>query len=803
MKLHYCFLERFNNYFNRKIIKYESLNDYLDHSKDSFIPLNKEGNMASFDFNPNDNVMTEIIANDVPFDADYFLLLDDNSNIVQRWFILEQKRNREGQWLYTLKRDVICDNFNNLLNAPIFVQKGMLSENDPFIFNSEGMEFNQIKKQETLLPDKSKSAWVVCYLAKNLVASDIALETPSTEITPDYVTLFQIATELGISESDLASALNINPGDDNKLILTKEVKAVYSYMTGGMPGYTYNASFNMNTVFYEFYGETKTSAMSPVHPYLFYGDRMSEFEAQIRNNSTYILSGITTFLGRNYYINYTLSAEVLSRYNGKIILYAGNYYTLSVSYSGDQHNSKVFKPIDDTLWNTICENSGGFISPLKENAELELDFTETNAVLTLSSYTPAVIKYEMNISSSRKVCQDQEFDIIAMPASSISIHDPNVDFDTLDGISQKMAIALAKKEGTNIYDIQLLPYCPRPDMIEDNKKINIKDFTEHTDYDYIQYVVGGITYNVGLVVYLESASFKNKIDLNLFITESKKIDSQCNFYRLVSPNYQGNFEFNVAKNGGTVEYFNCYCTYKPYTPFIKVTPKLNDLYGKDYNDNRGLLCGGDFSLTRISSAWQQYQLENKNYQNIFNREIQNMSFMQSIEMRNQRISGAVGIVSDVAKGAGAGAFVGGAGGALVGGIFGGATSAIGYVVDTDTLAKTQRETKQLAIDKFSYQLGNIKALPYTLTKVGTFDISSKIFPFLEYYTCTEEEKTALINKIKYESMTVMRIGKLSEFINFNNELNYFKGELIRNDEIADDPHTLNAIYEEFLKGVYI
>ena len=49
----------------------------------------------------------------------------------------------------------------------------------------------------------------------------------------------------------------------------------------------------------------------------------------------------------------------------------------------------------------------------------------------------------------------------------------------------------------------------------------------------------------------------------------------------------------------------------------------------------------------------------------------------------------------------------------------------------------------------------------------------------------------------------MRIGTLSEFMNFNNELNYFKGALIRNDEIADDPHTLNAIYEELLKGVYI
>ena len=84
-----------------------------------------------------------------------------------------------------------------------------------------------------------------------------------------------------------------------------------------------------------------------------------------------------------------------------------------------------------------------------------------------------------------------------------------------------------------------------------------------------------------------------------------------------------------------------------------------------------------------------------------------------------------------------------------------------------------------------------------------FDINSKIWPFLEFYTCTDEEKEALENKIRYESMTVMRIGSLRQFMNFNEETHYFKGELIRNDEIADDPHTLNAIYEEFLKGVYI
>ena len=84
-KQHYCFLERFNNYFNRKLIKYSEIDDYIAHSQNYFVPttLNGDGTYLNtlFDFNPNDNITTEIIVNDVPFDPDYFLLLDADENI--------------------------------------------------------------------------------------------------------------------------------------------------------------------------------------------------------------------------------------------------------------------------------------------------------------------------------------------------------------------------------------------------------------------------------------------------------------------------------------------------------------------------------------------------------------------------------------------------------------------------------------------------------------------------------------------------------------------------------------------------
>ena len=98
------------------------------------------------------------------------------------------------------------------------------------------------------------------------------------------------------------------------------------------------------------------------------------------------------------------------------------------------------------------------------------------------------------------------------------------------------------------------------------------------------------------------------------------------------------------------------------------------------------------------------------------------------------------------------------------------------------------------------QLENIQALPYTLTKVGAFNINSKIWPFIEYYTCSDVEKEALKMKIKYEGMSIGIVDYLS---NYMVEGSYLQADLIRNDNIMDDPHLLDDIYIELTKGVYL
>ena len=906
MKLHYCFLERFNNYFNRKIIKYDSLLEYQNNSKSFFIPEDTHGAMMPFDFNPNDNVMTEIIANEVPFDPDYFLLLNDDSSIVQRWFVLEQKRNRQGQWLYSLRRDVIADNLNELLESPIFVQKGMLEEDDPFIINDEGCNFNKIKKSEELLKDETDSAWIIAYIAKNKGGSNVNVQADSEKITIPVYTLNDLASTSGINASTLADLINTDSLENNAMRVTYNVE-IQIQSTGESAGTVnrLNLQFDSQLNYVDYTTEPSEETGILFRRYEAY-DRRKLQDAFINAVLTYkaqLLAQIPSIVYRNYYINPS-QLNLLKQYEGKYIKYNGIIYKLNIrekeisavtrAYFGYGDYSSLKNIADQTV-----VNYGANIAIYNTPQYYSFSTWDKRVYLMLEevSNDELIPQLNLQISSGRKTTIDQECDILAIPYGNIKfMHSGTaVGEQASKENSMRIASAIALELDASCYDVQLLPYCPvdlkrREDIIP-ARPVDFSDMVEGVDFEYIyknisntelastessdavitpdgdgylvtftidldgeipvdahdlvvekiefssslhpeytdlQWSASGqiitVTYKIdtyttvalgidvyyhysasdiptSFMLYIASGTFSKYISKELTTSESKKIVSNCDMYRLVSPNYQGAFEFNLAKNNNHVSGFNVFCTYKPYTPTIKVAPDFNWLYGIEFQDNRGLLCAGDFSLPRISSAWTSYQLNNKNYQNIFNREIQHLDFVNKYQMRDQLVSGAVGIATDTAKGAGAGAYVGGGWGALAGATVGSLTSATGYVIDTDTLAKTQRENKQLAIDKYNYQLGNITALPYTMTKIGSFDAISKYFPFLEFYTCTDKEKKAFENKIKYESMTVMRIGTISEFK--TNTPHYFKGELIRNDEIADDSHILNAIYEELLKGVYI
>ena len=371
-----------------------------------------------------------------------------------------------------------------------------------------------------------------------------------------------------------------------------------------------------------------------------------------------------------------------------------------------------------------------------------------------------------------------------------------IDYTPDKELTLAAAIGLARKGGTAIYDLQLLPYCPIPYLL-DGESIDLAQLD--SDVGALDYFKDNQNNNVGCFIKVRNATFSFDIllDQPVIITEPK-IQALTDMYRLCSPNYAGVFEFNAAKNNG-ITFFNVDCTYLPYTPYIHVNPDFGGLYGKDFNDVRGLNCGGDFSLPRISNNWDQYQIDNKNYQQSFDRQIQNMEIKNKYGLMQDIGSAITGVGAGAAGGAIAGSSFGPMGTAI-GAVAGGVMSAGGGIADVIINQKLRNEEIDYTKDQFGFQLGNIQAMPNGLSKTTAYTANNKYFPFLEYYTCTDVEKEALRNKIKYNGMTVGRIGTIDEFIKPYET--YIKGKLIRTN-ISEDYHLIKAIAAELNMGVFI
>ena len=282
----------------------------------------------------------------------------------------------------------------------------------------------------------------------------------------------------------------------------------------------------------------------------------------------------------------------------------------------------------------------------------------------------------------------------------------------------------------------------------------------------------------------------------------RKLANECDVLRLVSQNYSAIFEFSAAKSGG-VDGFLADCTYKPWSPYIHILPKLKGLYGDNFvaiDDARGLICGGDMSLPQLSNAWANYQLQNKTYQEMFDRQIKNIDVQNDINKQNAAWQLALSPITGGSAGATAGAKMGGmqgvAAGAALGAVGGGITAGIDYANNI----RMMEENRQYKIDMYGYNLQNIQAIPTSLTKTSALTYNTRVWPFIEYYTCTDVERNALRDKMKYNGMTIMKIGKLTDYL--LGEDKFYKGQLIRLN-INVDSHMAYEIYNELNKGVYL
>ena len=770
----------YNNYFNRIYkqpeghetdgIWYNELDDYL-----ALTSYHEEH--ESFNFWKRDNVNAELTVNTVKEGVDYVVEYDEDEIVLSRWFIIESMNIRNGQYKLTLRRDLLADFYQDIISSPAYIEKGYPKINDVAIYNQEQISFNEIKKRETKLTDKSGRAYIVGYYTK-LDSSKTISYTPAVE--PDYIFT---------TEADFRTYFGLDA--NNKYSYRQLVDFVLkAYL---------QPSFVLNNVSWFHLNKGTYSTGTESTPTL--------FAIKLKN--------VPTGNARDTYLN-ELSNSFLANYNdilpssydngykdfhyleNKIVKIGSDYkkITLVETTSAETTESYADTSATYTALTTFLTSIGITYETVAGTNNFRTDYKLHETTVVLSTYTPEAT-LTATIPTTANSLIDAPYYMFCIPYADdlfTSINGTSTMIQLGKDVIKNFAVEIGKELGTFLIDMQLLPYCPVQTFINNNSAWSNLDITGTINVDYVPIKNNNDTV-CEAIFFPKISQFSFDIKANLTVNktvEDLKVANQCDKYRLCSPNYAAIFEFNLVKTGD-ISLFNVDCTYKPYNPYIKVNPVWSNLYGEDFDDYRGLICQGDFSVTLLTDQWKQYQINNKNYLNAFNRQIESIELNQ----KYQRIGDIANAFTGTMGGAAAGGAVGGVAGAVVGGV----ASAAGGVADVYINEKLRRDSLDLTKDQFNYSIDNIKALPNTVAKISTFDKNNKIFPVLEYYSCTDQEKDIFRDKIRYNGCTIMRIDTISNFL--TGQQKYCKGQMIRMNSLMEDYHIANEIANEFNKGWYI
>lgn len=814
---------QYNNYFNRQTKPHRTIANW-------FLPYQIGSTVGVQLFNYGDGVDTTQVVNTTNWTnenrvPDYCVVEDQVDGSRQYWYVTEWRYLRKGQYEATLKRDVLSENYDIITTAPMLIKKGTVaSPNDPAMYNIEGQAYNQIKSDEIPLYDATGCPWIVGYVPLNTSAA-------GTEISKNiYVEPSFTYNTLEDFRSDFPYDVNMTP--NARTIIRRydrypiyNIRANIRYSISGAVCAA-NVSFNsigvliydinatkerVNLISWDAYGGVGVNGF-----YSKKGNTLSDSFSTFRSDKGYTMT--TTEASKlvrdvvNSYTRETLKQIDNSIYNVYPQNEAADATLKSILYKSVKIGDKTYNifPSNKLIWKEqvvpastfqlLSANLNDNILVNKNNNNsyiVTLKFYEVGYTLVESTQT---IKTTMPSQDKIIQLRKDPYAMFCVPYGEVKLRKDGVDQLTTVKDAALIATGISPTAGSDtVLDIQLLPYCPIREIVVDDEK-GVVDYSSLTRTAQVQDIKNEADAVISKIFWCTDNSFSFQIPLKL-VVDDYKIENETTTYRLCSPNYNGLFEFNLAKNGG-LDWIEVNCSYKPQTPYIQLNPNFKKLYGQnsqtglsagDYNDQRGLICGGDFSLPNVSDKWADYQMQNKNYQNIFDREV------QSMEMSNkyQRVSDWMGLVSGTAK---SGMAIGSLSNPVAGGISAGINLATGIAsnIMSDKLRDEQLNLKK---DLFNYNLQNVQALPQSVSKTAAFNINSKYVPFLEKYTCTEEEKNALRDKLKWQGMTVMRTGQIQDYV--WDDDTYIEAMPLRLTGLSEDTHTAQAIAQELNMGTYI
>lgn len=877
------YLLNYNNYYNRKVLRLNTISEYINSNNGYF--LNEAVTNINVSFG--DGLNSELIINQsyIHHQPDYVIIEErDHESGVEgkfsRWFIIDSNLTRGNQYHFVIKRDVCADFYDLMVNSQYFIERGWIKDkNSDLLFNHEEQKYSQIKVNQTPLYDETNCGWIVGYMDKKWnggtvstyvnIGSEVNYSAPTgiANWTVDGTNLYNY---IDMDGHHTHSYINADTAPDN------------FYMCLNLP--VYNSTLNGNDKYNMVHFGLDLKTLAPTNsvidddwvdsrPYTGVGVKsISSLIWTSKQNQTKWAS-LNTPQSANYkntlyynYLNYildpnpliysnfmsalttaagltaadkSLAENLYYNYNGKTIKdnVTNKVYRISVmidiadgqfSYTTSDNlytRGKAF--IKETL-NTNYGNMAIEFDP--DNAstdQFDLYYHYNKYYIKLTEEVPVALSIQS--ASTRQHTLDAAYDMFCLPFGDLTYKYSSGGQTKYVGMTKELAMNIAQsiaiQGGDNIYDLQILPYCPMRECIVSSVSggfwFDIRGLTSGQYDTIVDQSAGALV--MGFLIYPSNSQETFQLrdcygDLytvpQFTDAYSIKKDYNTKMYRLSSPNFASSFEFSMAMNDG-IEYYLVSYTYKPYNPYVRIRPKFNRMYKQDYKDGRGLILQGDFSVPTLTDQWISFEIQNKNYLNTFNREIDSMELQNTIGREEDIVKAVTGAITGAASGAVAGAIggsaagpVGTAVGAIGGAVIGGVTSAIGGVVDIGNNQKLRNDAIDKAKTLFNYQLDNIKALPRTIRNIGCFTADFTVVPVLEEYEASQDEIDTFEKKMQWYGMSVMKPGTILEYLKNEGET-FIQGQLLRLEsrdvdiiEEADN-HFAEALSAEVGKGLYI
>lgn len=281
-----------------------------------------------------------------------------------------------------------------------------------------------------------------------------------------------------------------------------------------------------------------------------------------------------------------------------------------------------------------------------------------------------------------------------------------------------------------------------------------------------------------------------------------KARQNCMSVRLVSPDAQAieelmpqvNLPSTTASGEKLIKSFHVYVKFQPYKLYVQVLPVYNG-YETDFEDYRGLICGSGFSCSMATDKWAEYAMNNKNYRNQFERDIESMRVQQGMGLASNIVSGVGSAVSGAISGAAVSGPL-----APIGAAIGAVTGVVGGVASSITGWNTSEYNIDTARRSFRWNVEDIQARPRTLTQVDAQNPNFRFWPFLEWYSCTGDEMVRYYQYLRKHGATIGAEGRVSDFVGDNYK--YIEADLDEypSNDIPDN--ILGAIATLLGRGVY-